>query len=291
MVYHFKDDITQLSYKLGTPLKYSNDFTFIPFRVNSKEFIIQTPQVFVPFGIQENEKFKQNVMISFQNKENDPFTSLFISKLQYIYKLINNHFNDDFNTDNINYKVNHFLKKYKGEQIMNLKTDKSSLIFDCSKNICEDLPIYSYASFIIQLAGIWITTNNESTNQIWFQWYNLQGRLENNITLSTYAFKSSIPGHIPIPPPLPPPPPPLPKQNIDKYKKMITMGIPSAAVNHQKQIDAKACINPEMLLSVKLKKGIPKKDILKSDMNGFEAPSLGSLQQALRNLRNTIKGQ
>ena len=75
----------------------------------------------------------------------------------------------------------------------------------------------------------------------------------------------------------------------DKYKKMITMGIPSAAVNQQKQIDAKANINPEMLLSVKLKKGTSKKHILKSDMNGFEPPSLGSLQQALQNLRNIIK--
>ena len=161
---------------------------------------------------------------------------------------------------------------------------------DRQKNICDDLPIYSYASFIIQLAGIWIT-NNKVSNQIWFQWYNLQSRLENNISLSGYAFKGSIPGHIPghipIPPPLPKPS--LPSQNIDKYKKMITMGIPSAAVNQQKQIDAKSSINPEMLLSVKLKKGKSKKDILKSDMNGFEAPSLDSLQQALQKLRSIIK--
>ena len=283
MIYHFKDDLKQIKYKLGTPLKYSNEFTFIPLKIQSKAFMIQTPKVFTPFGIQKNDKSKDYIMISFQNKENDPFIDKFIGDLNYIYELINNHFKDKF-------KVNHFFKEYKGEQIMNLKTDKSSLIFDCSKNICDDLPIYSYASFIIQLAGIWIT-NNKVSNQIWFQWYNLQSRLENNISLSGYAFKGSIPGHIPIPPPLPPPPPPLPSQNIDKYKKMITMGIPSAAVNQQKQIDAKSSINPEMLLSVKLKKGKSKKDILKSDMNGFEAPSLDSLQQALRNLRNTIKGQ
>ena len=63
---------------------------------------------------------------------------------------------------------------------------------------------------------------------------------------------------IPVPPPLPkkssiPNAPPLP----DKYKKMITMGIPTAAVNHQKQLDLKACINSDMLSSVQLKK--PKK--------------------------------
>jgi len=281
MIYHFKDDLKTLTYKLGTPLKYSNEFTFIPFKVNSNEFIIQTPKIFVPFGIQKNDKSKDYIMISFQNKDNDLYTNKFIDDLNYIYELINDHFKDNF-------KVNNFLKKYKGETIMNLKTDKSSLMFDPYKNKCDDLPIYSYASFIIQLAGIWITTDKVSTNQVWFQWYNLQSRLENNITLSTYAFKSSIPTAPPLPIPIPPP---LPKQNIDKYKKMITMGIPSAAVNQQKQIDAKSSINPEMLLSVKLKKGTSKKEILKSDMNGFEAPSLDSLQQALRNLRNTIKGQ
>jgi len=156
---------------------------------------------------------------------------------------------------------------------MNLKMDASPLIFDSSKQICEDIPIYSYASFIIHLAGIWI-----SKDQIWFQWYNLQSRLEGKVSLVNYAFKPSI---IPIPPP-------LPTSTKDKYKKMITMGIPSGAVNQQKLIDAKSGINPDMLLSVQLKK--PSKNIIKSDMNGFEPPSLGSLQLALQNLRNIIKG-
>ena len=78
MIYHFKDDLKTLTYKLGTPLKYSNEFTFIPFKVNSNEFIIQTPKVFVPFGIQENDKSKDYIMISFQNKDNDLYTCKFI---------------------------------------------------------------------------------------------------------------------------------------------------------------------------------------------------------------------
>ena len=59
---------------------------------------------------------------------------------------------------------------------------------------------------------------------------------------------------------------PIPNAPLpDKYKKMITMGIPTAAVNHQKQLDLKACINSDMLSSVQLKP----KYIIKS-MNGFE---------------------
>ena len=40
MIYHFKDDLKQIKYKLGTPLKYSNEFTFIPLKIQSKEFMI-----------------------------------------------------------------------------------------------------------------------------------------------------------------------------------------------------------------------------------------------------------
>ena len=264
MIYHFKDELQSLSYTLRNPLKYSEDFTFIPIRIRNKEFIVQTPKVFVPFGIQQNDKSKDYIMISFQNKDNDPNTSKFINDLQFIYDLIKHHYHEK-------YQVNPFLKEYKDDKIMNLKMDTSPLIFDTRKQICEDIPIYSYASFIIHLAGIWI-----SKDQIWFQWYNLQSRLENKMSLSTYAFKDSIP----IPPPLPP--------SIDKYKKMITMGIPSAAVDQRKQIDAKSSISPDMLLSVQLKKP-SKKDIIKSDMNGFEPPSLDSLQQALQKLRTIIK--
>jgi len=266
MIYHYKDKLKDLSYTLKTPLKYSEDFTFIPIRIKNKEFIVQTPKVFVPFGIQQNDKLKDYLMISFQNKENDHNNIEFLDNLNYIFTLIDDRFKCKYN-------VNHFLKRYKGDQVMNLKMDSSALIFDSTKQICEDIPIYSYASFIIHLAGIWI-----SKDQVWLQWYNLQSRLENKISLSSYAFE----GHIPIAPPLPP--------SKDKYKKMITMGIPSDAVNQQKLIDSKLSINSDMLLSVQLKKPSNeyRRSIIKSDMNGFEAPSLGTLQHALQNLRTII---
>ena len=268
MINHFKDGLRDLPYTLKTPLKYSEDFTFIPIRIKHKEFIVQTPPVFVPFGIQQNDKSKDYLVISFQNKTNDSNTTKFVDDLQYIYDLLLNHFKSK-------YQLNHFLRKYRGDTIMNLKMDSTPLIFDSTRHICEDIPIYSYASCIIHLAGLWI-----SKDHMWFQWYNLQNRLENKISLPTYAFKE---GSIPNPPTPPPPP------NQDKYKKMITLGIPSDAVNQRKLIDAKASINSDMLLSVQLKKS-SKKDIIKSDMNGFEPPSLGSLQHALQNLRTIIKG-
>ena len=71
--------------------------------------------------------------------------------------------------------------------------------------------------------GLWI-----SDDQIWFQWYALQCRVENNVVLNEYAFIDTI--KKPIPPP-PPPPPPPPNFGKDKYKKMITSSIPTANNN------------------------------------------------------------
>lgn len=276
MIFHYKDNLQDLSYNLKTALQYSDKFTFVPIKIRNKDIIFQTPRLYTPYGIQSNDKSKKYVLISFQNKNNDTYTDKFMKDLEYIYQLSYNHYSELYKIDK--YKVNKFIKYYKNEPIMNIKFKEDSLIYDSLQNTRKDIPIYGYCSFIIHLAGLWI-----SNNQIWFQWYILQTRIENNISLSSYAFKDSKP--IPPPPPLPPP------QKKDKYKKMITMGIPSAAVNQQKIIDAKAGINPDMLLSVQLKKTKPKKDIIKSDMNGFEPPSLDSLQKALRNLRNSLKGK
>ena len=274
MIFHYKENLQVLDYSLKTPLKYSDEFTFVPMKVKNKDILFQTPRLYTPYGIQLNDKSKKYIMISFQNKENDISNDKFLKDLEYIHQIAHNHYSKEYN-------VNKFIKKYKNESIMNIKFKEDSLIYDSLQKTVKDIPIYGYCSFIIHLAGLWI-----SNNQIWFQWYILQTRIENNISLSSYAFKDFKP--IPPPPPLPPP---SISRIKDKYKKMITMGIPSAAVNQQKIIDAKSGINPDMLLSVQLKKPKPKKDIIKSDMNGFEPPSLDSLQKALRNLRNSLKGK
>ena len=274
MIYHYKDNLQGVPFIVGNPLKYSGDFTFIPIRVkNVKEFMIQTPKLFCPYGIQTNQTLKGSIMLSFLNKSNDSYVNKFIKDLTFIHELFVSHYRDRYN-------VNSFLKKYKGEIIMNVKHQQGSPVYDTHKHVLPDIPLYSYASFILYLAGIWI-----SNGEVWFQWYNLQARIENNISLSIYSFKDT---HSNIPPPTPPPPPP-PK---NKYQKMLSMGIPREAVEQQKTLDISktsvSTINPTMLQSIKLKSTTSIRPT-KSDMNGFEAPSLDSLRVALQNLRNTIK--
>mgnify|MGYP006242424857 FL=1 len=83
MIYHHSQNLQELSYQLKTPLKYSDEFTFIPFKVTNDDFIIQTPRLFSPFGIQSFAK--DQIMISFQNKTNDTKTVEFLDTLKHIY--------------------------------------------------------------------------------------------------------------------------------------------------------------------------------------------------------------
>lgn len=270
MIYQSLDTIQITTYP---PLRYSDEYTFLPFKSNKQDIVFQTPRLFVPFGIQQNDNSKQYVMISFQNKENDPKTNQLLQQFQSMYDMVNSKYNKT-------YTVNPFLKTYgpQKETIMNMKVRDDALIFDMNKQCRDEFPIYSYASFIVHLSGLWI-----SKQQIWFHWVILQSRLENNLQLTSYAFKDTKP----IPPPPPPPPPPP----TDKYKKMISVGIPKQAVHQQKKMDQTARINSQMLQSVKLKK--PKSTVSTKIPNdtGFEPPSLDALQMALRKLRSIIEEQ
>ena len=186
---------------------FSQEFTFIPLKYDSKDFLIQTPVLFVPFGIQQysvNDS-KKYLDLSFQNLENDKNIQVFVKNLKQIYSSIKNIFK--------NYSVEHFLKENKYSLSMRLKTDDNCLFFDQYKNkYNDDLP-KTYGSFIIHLTGLW------SMNQkIWFQWQLLQAKIKIPLVLKEYAFideedtvilkKSKIPI---------PPPPPLPS----KYSKML----------------------------------------------------------------------
>ena len=88
MIYHYTDKLQDLTYSLGSHFKYSDDFTFVPFKVKgNNEFIVQTPKLFTPYGIQQNDKSKDYLIISFQNSENDPHNQTFLNDLRFIFIL------------------------------------------------------------------------------------------------------------------------------------------------------------------------------------------------------------
>jgi len=256
--------------------KFSQEFTFSQIKYNSQEFLIQTPVLFVPFGIQQysiNDS-KKYLDLSFQNIENDKNIQVFLKNLKQIHSSVKEDFQE--------YTVDNFLKETKFPTLLRLKVDDNCFFFDQNKNKYQDDLPKTYGSFIIHLTGLW------SMNQkIWFQWQLLQAKIKIPFVLKEYAFidddeeekekekEKTIQSKIPIPPP-PPPPPPV----CSKYSKMLKLGIPKEAVEQKKALDR---IRPEDLQKVKLKKGkvIDKKN--KDDENF--TPSLDEIRNALQSLQ------
>ena len=254
---------------------FSQEFTFIPLKYDSQEFLIQTPVLFVPFGIQQysiNDS-KKYLDLSFQNMENDQNIQVFLKNLKKIHSSVKKGFQG--------HTVENFLKETKLSPLMRLKVDDHCLFFDQNKNKYQDDLPKTYGSFIIHLTGLW------SMNQkIWFQWQLLQAKIKIPFVLKEYAFIDDddggeerkvkiIQSKIPIPPP-PPPPPPV----CSKYSKMLKLGIPKGAVEQKKTLDR---IRPEDLQKVKLKKG----KVIDKKNNGDDSftPSLDEIRNALQSLQ------
>ena len=273
MIIHHKK-INNIELGLKKTLKYSENYKFIPLKFYYEntftDCIFQTPKLFTPFGIQKIDENKKIIDLSFQNKENDKDVQLFIQNLTKIYKTIVHKYK--------NYNVNFFLKETIHDLSMRLKVN-NSIFFDSYKNEIKKINSFSHGEFIIQLKGLWICDDN-----IWFQWYLLQGKMDTNITLEKYCF--------------------IEEEN-DKYQKMLQMGVPKEAIELKRKMDSKVPPPPPLpnfkpslpvskikasdLLNVKLKKPkeILKQRIVKNSSNHFEPPSLEELQITISKLKKS----
>ena len=298
MIIHHSENIKSYHLFIQKPLKYSDKFTFIPLRLKKgKEYlkcILQTPLLFTPYGICKTQNNKNIIDISFQNIDNDKSQRVFHKNLKYIYDTVYEKYKYD-------YIVNDFLKKTDFNDILRLKINDNTTIFDDSKNIIEKIENYSYGNFIIELEGLWLNEDN-----IWFQWNLLQARIKIQTHLTEYSFVDEINSSLKI---------------DDKYDKMLKMGVPKAAVERQRLLDGGGSskgistkgipppppsppgmlpdkinttiksvpkINASDLRNVVLKKGKPiNKKPIKKDPNHFEPPTLEELQTTLSRLRKT----
>jgi len=265
-------------------LKYSEEFAFVPLRIyyenKFQECIFQTPKLFIPYGKQKLDNGKFIIDLSFQNRENDKENEIFLRSLDKIYSIIKEQYKEK--------NVNSFLKETNFDSTMRLKVSLNSKFYDTSKQDLYKIDSFSYGTFIIQLEGLWI-----HNNEIWFQWYLLQGRIEIPLVLKEYAFI----------------------EEESKYDKMKKMGIPEGAINLQKNLDKGLLsgkglrsgkgippppppptfknegrlhvskIKASDLQSVILKKGGPLEKRKINSKTGFAPPSLEELQTTLAKLK------
>ena len=281
MIIHYKE-LNEILLGKKIDLKYSEEFSFVPLKIyhnnKFKDCVFQTPKLFLPYGKQRLDNGKYVIDLSFQNKDNDLDNKIFLKILKKIFHTIKETYKD--------YNVNSFLKKTNFDYTMRLKVSLDSKFYDTSKKQLYKIDPFSYGIFIIGLEGIWI-----HNNEIWFQWYLLQGKMERPSFLEEYAFIEDYNEEI-----------------KDKYEKMKSMGVPLGAIELQKKLDRNLNKNipspPVPPPLPNFKRSLPVSKIKASDLQsvvlkkskkierkkiysktGFEPPSLEELQTTLSKLK------
>jgi hypothetical protein len=197
-------DSKNINYK--RKLKYSEEFSFVGISYLKRDFCIQTPKLYSKYGL--NKKYdKYFIDLSLQNICNDDNIKILSDDFSMIYDTIKNKYK--------NYNVVNPIRN----NSIRFKTKSDFKVYDSNRKLIESVLPNTYGNYIIYLQGIWLIDND-----IYFQWYTLQAKIDMPLNLEEYAFLDSV-KNIPKPPPLPnfiPKPPPLPnfkkveKKNIEK---------------------------------------------------------------------------
>jgi hypothetical protein len=215
MIIHHQANYDDYHIRFQKPMKYMDDFTFIPIKVtlqtNRTPCIFQTPLLFSPYGIQTKDG-KQSIMLSFVNIQNDATLSSFRKKLENIYKIVLHKYTEK-------YSVNHFIRETMYGDCMRLKV-KDFSVFDQTKQRVDSIENFSYGMFLINLHGLWVTDN-----QLWFQWFLVQAKIIRPIHFDEYMFLDDYENNDQY------------CETNEKYIKMRKMGVPKQAIEMQKQID------------------------------------------------------
>jgi hypothetical protein len=238
MIYNIKFEYDKINIK--PKLNYLNEFTFIPIKYDNKDFVIQTPKLFIPFNIKEFND-KRYLDLSFQNIKNDKNVKLLYENLELIYKKVKE--------ITKKYEIKDFLREFNESFLMRFKVLENTLFFDQNKNKIDLLENLTYGEFIIHLQGLWLINNKLN-----FDWILLQGKIDMPLYLSEYSFIDYNYGYskgkgLGKGKSIPPPPPTLPFKPLNSFDNLLRLGISKEAIEHKKKLN-----NTFDILSVTLQK-------------------------------------
>ena len=238
MIYNIKFEYDKINIK--PKLNYLNEFTFIPIKYDNKDFVIQTPKLFIPFNIKEFND-KKYLDLSFQNIKNDKNVKLLYENLELIYKKVKE--------ITKKYEIKDFLREFNESFLMRFKVLENTLFFDQNKNKIDLLENLTYGEFIIHLQGLWLINNKLN-----FDWILLQGKIDMPLYLSEYSFIDYNYGYskgkgLGKGKSIPPPPPTLPFKPLNSFDNLLRLGISKEAIEHKKKLN-----NTFDILSVTLQK-------------------------------------
>ena len=207
---HNNIDIKNISIKKN--ININNNLITYPIKYNNKNLIIQTPIVYLPFGINtfNNKKY---IDISFINSNNDKQMCDFKNKIVSINNLLKR---------KLSKKIK-FISSFKSTEYypdrLKLSFQDDILIFNESKHLISIDYIKSkiYTKLLIIPQFLW---KNDSNNSSGIVWNILQIKVYSKPILDTYSF---IDDDINI--------------NIDKYVKMFRCGVPATAIKNKMTLD------------------------------------------------------
>jgi len=238
MIYNIQLEYDKINIK--PKLNYLNEFTFIPIKYDNKDFVIQTPKLFIPFNINEFND-KRYLDLSFQNIKNDKNVKLLYENLELIYKKVKE--------ITKKYEIKDFLREFNASYLMRFKVLENTLFFDQNKNKIDLIENLTYGEFIIHLQGLWLINNKLN-----FDWILLQGKIDMPLYLSEYSFIDYNYGYskgkgLGKGKSIPPPPPTLPFKPLNSFDNLLRLGISKEAIEHKKKLN-----NTFDILSVTLQK-------------------------------------
>ena len=241
------NDIDIKNITIKHKINISNDFTNYPIKYKNNNLIIQTPIVYLPFGINKYNN-KSYIDISFINIKNDPVMREFKELIVNIHSCIKK---------KVSKKIK-FVSSFKSTEFypdrLRLSFYGDILVFNDSKNLItlEYIKSKLYSKLLIIPQFLW--TNNKVAGIVWNI---LQIKIYSKPMLDTYSFIDED------------------EVNIEKYIKMIKCGVPTQAIKIKMSLEK---IDPILLdkflpkdsiQTSKLALSIPKLDLNKNNLKSI----------------------
>lgn len=199
--------------KIKKKINIGNQFLNYPIKYSDKNLIIQTPIVYIPFGINKYDN-KNYIDISFVNSDNDSTMNQFKNIIISLNDKIQN------KLKNIN-KKKKFITSYKKSNgffsdRLRLSFLEDILIFNESKKqiSLEHIKSKIYTKLLLCPQFIW-----EHKKTYGISWNILQIMVYSKPMLDVYSFIDDD------------------QPNIDKYLKMYKCGVPVQAIKNKMKID------------------------------------------------------
>lgn len=240
-------------------ISVSDDLIHYPLKYNNKNLIIQTPIVYLPFGINKYNN-KNYIDISITNSKSDKSMNQFKNLIIDVNKHIKKKYK----------KKRNFMTSFKKTEYfpdrLRLSFYEDILVYNENKTLIDLEHIKSkiYVKLLIIPQFIW-----ETSNTFGISWNILQIKIYSKPLLDTYSFIDDD------------------EVNIDKYVKMLKCGVPAQAVKNKMKLEKlddslldkhiNPCSNIPLLppplpppIQIREQKQLKKKSPINKNISGFK---------------------